>query len=107
MNTPDLSVNLGRGLLLKNPVMVASGTLGRDGYGACLERLDLSALGAVVLKTITEEPREGNPPPHVGPGREGLNGQEPFVQNPSASATPAWRPPCRSSRAGPKRSGPG
>lgn len=57
----DLSVQLGS-LKLKNPVMVASGPFG---YGE--EWLGLAPweqLGALVLKTITPEPRAGNPPEH-------------------------------------------
>jgi len=55
----DLSVAVGR-LVLKNPVMPASGTFG---YGAELEGLvDLSGLGAIVVKGMTLRPRMGNPP---------------------------------------------
>lgn len=58
----DLSVTLGR-LKLPNPVMTASGT-----YGKGLEFrsfYDVGRLGAVVVKTITTEPRAGNPPPRL------------------------------------------
>jgi len=58
----DISVNLGR-LKLKNPVIAASGTFG---YG--LEYANIcppEALGAVVTKGISLEPREGNPPPRI------------------------------------------
>ena len=58
----DLSVSLGR-LKIPNPVMTASGT-----YGKGLEFrpfYDVSRLGAVVVKTITTEPRAGNPPPRL------------------------------------------
>ena len=57
---PNMQVDLGRGLILQNPVMTASGTLGRDGYGAGLPETDLGRLGAIVLKTVTEEPDDGN-----------------------------------------------
>ncbi len=58
----DLSVNLGP-LKLKNPIMPASGTFG---WGEELEPYaDISKLGAVVPKSITLEPREGNPPPRT------------------------------------------
>ena len=58
----DLSVNIA-GLHLKNPVMVASGTFG---YGLEYEDFyDPSQLGAVILKTITLTPREGNPPQRI------------------------------------------
>ncbi|WP_168565359.1 dihydroorotate dehydrogenase [Crateriforma spongiae] len=57
--TPDLSVQLGR-LKLSNPIMVASGTFG---YAREMEKVvDLSLLGGLLPKTITAEPRMGNPP---------------------------------------------
>jgi dihydroorotate dehydrogenase (NAD+) catalytic subunit len=59
----DLSVDLGRGLVLKNPVMSASGTFG---YGEeASEYFDISLLGAVVVKGISAQPRPGNPPPRI------------------------------------------
>lgn len=59
---PDLSVQIGA-LKLKNPVMVASGTFG---YGEeYADFYDLGRLGAVVMKGITLNPREGNPPPRI------------------------------------------
>ncbi len=58
----DLSVRLGP-LRLANPVMTASGTFG---YGdEHPELTGVSGLGAVVTKTITLEPRAGNPPPRL------------------------------------------
>ena len=59
----DQSVDLGRGFLLKNPVMTASGTFGYGEEGA--EYFDLSRLGAIVVKGISFEPRGGNPPPRI------------------------------------------
>ncbi|MCX5750854.1 MAG: dihydroorotate dehydrogenase [Candidatus Saganbacteria bacterium] len=51
------------GIKMKNPVMVASGTFG---YGKEFEPfLDLNKLGAIITKTITLNPREGNPPPRI------------------------------------------
>jgi dihydroorotate dehydrogenase (NAD+) catalytic subunit len=48
---------------LSSPVMTASGTAG---HGAELARyVDLSALGAVVVKSLSAEPWAGNPPPRV------------------------------------------
>jgi len=62
-NSVDLSVDLGRGLRLLNPVMTASGTFG---YGEeASEYFDISRLGAVVVKGISLEPRQGNPPPRI------------------------------------------
>ena len=47
----------------KNPVFVASGTYG---YGTEVAELaDVTALGAIVTKSITRKPREGNQPPRI------------------------------------------
>jgi len=58
----SLAVQLGR-LQLANPVMVASGTFGyaREMAGF----VDLARLGAILPKTITQQPRPGNPPPRT------------------------------------------
>ena len=61
MTGPDLSVRIGS-MTMKNPVMIASGIFG---YGDEFKGLaDYGDLGALVLKTITREPRAGNPPAH-------------------------------------------
>lgn len=58
----NLGVRIGS-LELKNPVMTASGTFG---YGEeYAEFLDLSSLGAVVVKGLSLLPKEGNPPPRI------------------------------------------
>ena len=58
----DLRVSVGR-LKLKNPVMTASGTAG---YGEDLAQFfDPSELGALVMKGISLEPWQGNPPPRI------------------------------------------
>jgi dihydroorotate dehydrogenase (NAD+) catalytic subunit len=57
-----LDVQLGR-LGLANPIMVASGTFG---YGREMAGLvDVSRLGGILPKTITRQPRPGNPPPRT------------------------------------------
>jgi len=62
MDKPDLGVDIG-GLVLKNPVMTASGTFG---YGQEFENLtQLHRLGAIVVKGISLEPSKGNPPPRI------------------------------------------
>ncbi len=64
----DLSVELAAGLNLANPVMIASGTLGYDGYGRGLtSNHPLDELGAVIPKTFTRQPRQGNPEPRWFP----------------------------------------
>jgi dihydroorotate dehydrogenase (NAD+) catalytic subunit len=61
-SSPDLSVELA-GLRLRNPVVCASGP---QGHGREVAQVcDLRAFGAFVTKSITLEPREGNPPPQV------------------------------------------
>ncbi|HVM65197.1 MAG TPA: dihydroorotate dehydrogenase [Acidimicrobiales bacterium] len=58
----DLSVTVGS-VRFPNPVLTASGTAG---YGAELGAyVDLSSLGAVVVKSLSAEPWAGNPPPRV------------------------------------------
>ena len=58
----DLSVRIGS-LTLKNPVMSASGCFG---YGVeYAETIDLSTLGAVVVKGLFLKPREGHPAPRI------------------------------------------
>ncbi len=59
---PDLSVKIGS-LELKNPVMLASGTVG---YGNEIsEFMDLSKIGAIVTKSVSLKPRKGNPPQRI------------------------------------------
>lgn len=61
-NKIDLSVNVG-GIVMKNPVMTASGTFG---YGEeYADFVDLNQLGALVVKGITLKPRAGNPSPRI------------------------------------------
>ncbi len=58
----DLSVSIGP-LKLRNPVMTASGTFG---YGLeFTPYMDIDRLGAIVVKGLSLEPREGNPPPRI------------------------------------------
>ncbi len=62
MNKVDLSVNIG-GLKLKNPVILASGTVG---YGnEIAEFTDLNKLGGIVTKSLSLKPRKGNPPQRI------------------------------------------
>jgi dihydroorotate dehydrogenase (NAD+) catalytic subunit len=58
----DLKIKIGK-LKLSNPVMAASGTFG---YAEEFKDfIDLRKLGAIVTKTITLNPRQGNPPPRT------------------------------------------
>lgn len=57
------SISLGRGLDLKTPVLLASGTVS---YGEELSKLvELSKLGGIVTKAISLEVREGNLPQRI------------------------------------------
>jgi len=57
-------------LVLKNPILVASGTFG---YGSEYGRfLDLSRLGGIVTKTLTPTPWPGNPPPRAAETASGM-----------------------------------
>lgn len=62
MSKIDLSVNIGS-LKLKNPVLLASGTVG---YGNEISQLtDISKLGGIVTKSLSLKPRKGNPPQRI------------------------------------------
>ena len=58
----DLTVKIGT-LQLQNPVLTASGTFG---YGLEASGLyDVNILGGIITKTITRNPRPGNPPQRI------------------------------------------
>ncbi len=87
------AVDLGRGLVLSNPVGLASGTAG---YGFELEQLiDVNRLGALYTKGTTVAMREGNPPPRVAETGAGmLNSiglQNPGVEVVATEYAPRWR----------------
>ena len=65
----DLSVNIG-GLRMKNPVMTASGTFG---YGEeYADFMDISRIGAIIVKGTTLAHREGNPYPRMAETPSGM-----------------------------------
>jgi dihydroorotate dehydrogenase (NAD+) catalytic subunit len=90
---PNIKVKIGK-LKLNNPVLVASGTFGyADEFK---DFIDLRKLGAIVSKTITLNPRKGNPAPRTcetpagmlnsigleNPGLEGfIQKKLPFLKN--------------------------
>ena len=57
-----LAVSLNR-LRLQNPILVASGTFGYAKEMTAF--VDFSQLGGIVPKTVTPQPRPGNPPPRT------------------------------------------
>src|SRR5256886_9148073 len=87
----DLTVDLGRGLRLRSPVLVASGTFG---YGFDAPQVDRSALGAIVTKGTTLRPREGNVPNRIAETPSGmLNAiglQNPGVDQVARVYAPVW-----------------
>ena len=89
----DLSVDLGRGLVLKNPILVASGTFGYGvEYG---DVVDVDRLGAICSKGTTLRPRVGNVTPRVTETPGGMLNSI-GLQNPGVDAviekyTGAWR----------------
>jgi dihydroorotate dehydrogenase (NAD+) catalytic subunit len=65
----DTAVDLG-GIRLRNPVLTASGTFG---YGTEFAPfLDLRRIGGFVAKSLTLEPRVGNPPPRIAEAPSGM-----------------------------------
>jgi len=66
---PDLTVVTGK-LKLKNPILLASGTAG---YGSEISQfIDLNKIGGIVTKSISLNPRAGNPPPRIAETPSGM-----------------------------------
>lgn len=66
----DLTTHIGEHLVLRNPVMTASGTFG---YGLeYADLMDISRLGAIIVKGTTAEPRQGNPYPRMAETPAGM-----------------------------------
>lgn len=88
----DMSVDLGRGLRLPNPVLVASGTFGYGvEYG---EVVDVDRLGGICCKGTTLKARIGNPTPRVTETPAGMLNSI-GLQNPGVEAVleryaPLW-----------------
>ena len=62
LSLSNLKISIGN-TTFKNPIWVASGTFG---YGTeAPDLIDVNTLGAIVTKSITRQPREGNPPPRI------------------------------------------
>jgi len=68
--TSITGISLGRGLELRSPVLLASGTVS---YGEELNTLcDLGKIGGLVTKAISLEPRTGNPPQRIAETPSGM-----------------------------------
>jgi dihydroorotate dehydrogenase (NAD+) catalytic subunit len=62
MSRPDMTVELA-GIVLRNPVMTASGTFG---YGSeFVDHMDLESIGAIITKGLSLRPKAGNPTPRI------------------------------------------
>jgi dihydroorotate dehydrogenase (NAD+) catalytic subunit len=94
----DLTVALGRGLVLPNPILVASGTFGYGvEYG---DVVDVERLGGICCKGTTLKPRIGNPTPRVTETPAGMLNSI-GLQNPGVDAVidkysavwTAWKTP--------------
>lgn len=68
-DAPSLSVNVG-GLVMKNPVTVASGTFGHGEEYA--DFFDVSRLGAVTTKGVSPLPWQGNATPRIAEAASGM-----------------------------------
>ena len=88
---PNVTVDLGRGLRLRSPLMAASGTFG---YGFDAPLVDRNALGAIVTKGTTPQARQGNAPVRIAETPSGmLNAiglQNPGVDHVVRSYAPRW-----------------
>lgn len=69
MSAPRLDVSL-CGITLRNPVLAASGTFAYGIEFASL--LDLNQLGGLVVKGLSREPMDGNPPPRIWEAEAGM-----------------------------------
>ena len=66
----NLSVDLGKGLKLQNPVLTASGTFG---YGYEYDDfIDVDSLGGIIVKGTTLKPRQGNAYPRLAETPQGI-----------------------------------
>ncbi|AKM82592.1 TPA: dihydroorotate dehydrogenase [Candidatus Berkelbacteria bacterium] len=87
MNT---SIKLGS-LKLKNPIILASGTFDRN----IIKHIEVKNLGAITSKTITLEPRTGNPLPNIVKTKYGFlnsNGwKNPGIEKYFSEELPFWK----------------
>jgi dihydroorotate dehydrogenase (NAD+) catalytic subunit len=78
-----LVVDLGAGLVLATPVIVAAGCAGTGRELAAL--VDLKRVGGIVSRSITLEPRKGSPPPRIAETPSGTVWST-GLQNPGVAA---------------------
>ena len=78
-----ITVDLGAGLVLPTPVLVASGCAGTGRELGGL--VELKRVGGLVSRSITQEPRKGSPPPRIAETPSGTVWTTGF-QNPGVAA---------------------
>ncbi|HEY3336465.1 MAG TPA: dihydroorotate dehydrogenase [Candidatus Limnocylindrales bacterium] len=88
----ELGVDLGRGLVLANPLIAASGSMG---YGVEIaDAVDLARLGGLVTRGTTLKPRGGHPAPRTADIPAGLllgiGLQNPGLETVLERYAPAW-----------------
>ena len=88
----SLAVDLGRGLVLENPVIVASGPFG---YGVEVgDAVDLGRLGGIVTRSTTLKPRSGHAAPRMADVPAGvllgMGLQNPGIDVVIERYAPAW-----------------
>jgi dihydroorotate dehydrogenase (NAD+) catalytic subunit len=91
-NPVSLEVDLGRGLVLRNPMIAAAGSLG---YGVeVVDQVDLARLGAIVTRGTTLKPGNGHAAPRVVEVPAGLligtGLQNPGIELVLDRYAPAW-----------------
>jgi dihydroorotate dehydrogenase (NAD+) catalytic subunit len=91
MAEAGMAVEIARGLHLRTPVMVASGTFG---YGFDAPAVDRASLGAIITKGTTPQARAGNDPVRIAETPSGmLNAiglQNPGVKHVVREYAPVW-----------------
>jgi dihydroorotate dehydrogenase (NAD+) catalytic subunit len=88
----SLEVDLGRGLVLENPVLVASGPFG---YGVeVADAVDMARLGGIVTRSTTLRPRSGHAAPRMAdvPAGvlQGMGLQNPGIETVLDRYAPTW-----------------
>ncbi|HSD67364.1 MAG TPA: hypothetical protein VLF95_11720, partial [Vicinamibacteria bacterium] len=88
----SLEVDLGRGLVLRNPVIAAAGPFG---YGVeVADLVDLPRLGGLVTRGTTLRPRSGHPAPRMAEAPSGrlvsVGLQNPGIEVVLERYAPAW-----------------
>jgi len=78
----SLAVDLGRGLRLRTPVLVASGTFG---YGFDAPAADRASLGAIITKGTTPQARPGNDPVRIAEVPSGMLNAELNISCPNVA----------------------